>query len=87
MVAPSVLVIGASGFLGRPILQELLHQQSLFRRIAILADESKVHKFADDKANGVEIVVGSFTDPASFHGTSLIIQSMLIYRFQVHSKD
>jgi hypothetical protein len=68
MDSSSVLIIGASGYLGGPISQELMRQRSRFRRVAILADELKVHKFLDAKANGVEIIVGSFTDPTSFEG-------------------
>ena len=69
MDSPSVLVIGASGFIGSPVLKELTRQRTSFSRVAILTEASKVHKFADAQANGVEIVIGSFTDPVSFKGT------------------
>ncbi|CAI6342162.1 unnamed protein product [Periconia digitata] len=73
MTSPSVLLIGASGYLGRPILKELLRQRSLFKRIAILADESRAHKFSEDKLSGIEVVVGSFTDPTSFLGFDTVL--------------
>jgi len=70
MDSPSVLIIGASGFIGGPVLKELMQQRTSFSRVAILAEASKVHKFSDAQANGAEIVIGSFTDPSSFKGTS-----------------
>ncbi|KAF1996682.1 NAD(P)-binding protein [Amniculicola lignicola CBS 123094] len=73
MDAPAVLIIGAGGYLGGPIWKELLHQKSHFSRVAILADESKVDKFSEAKASGVEIIVGSFTDPASFKGFNTVL--------------
>jgi 5,10-methylene-tetrahydrofolate dehydrogenase/methenyl tetrahydrofolate cyclohydrolase len=71
MDSPSVLIIGASGFIGSPVLKELMRQRTSFSRVAVLTEASRVHKFADAQANGVKIVIGSFTDPASFKGTSL----------------
>lgn len=64
----SVLIIGGSGYLGRPVSQELMRQRFRFSRVAILTEATKVHRFADAEANGVEIILGSFTDPSSFKG-------------------
>jgi len=66
----SVLLIGAGGYLGVPVAREFLHQREKFDRLAILADPSKASKFDQLKNQGVEIVIGSFTDPTSFKGTS-----------------
>jgi len=67
-MAKSVILLGASGNVGPSIIAELLNQRSKFNRIAILSDPTKVDKFADAKAKGVEIVSGSFLDSASFKG-------------------
>ena len=67
----SVLLIGASGALGQPLLQELIRQKSSFKRIAILAaNEEKTAKFADAREAGIEVVVGSFLEPTSYAGES-----------------
>lgn len=41
MSAPSILLIGAGGYLGGPVARELLANRSRFNRIAILTEESK----------------------------------------------
>jgi NmrA-like family len=68
----SVLLIGASGYIGRFVAQEFLAQNSKFARVAILADASKVDKFAEISSQGMEIVVGSFLDPKSFKGKLIL---------------
>ncbi|KAJ7617274.1 hypothetical protein FB45DRAFT_1063770 [Roridomyces roridus] len=73
MAAPSVLVIGASGSVGAPLVKEFLRQRSRFGRIGILADPSKAHKFEDAKKGGVEIVVGSFLDYKCYQGFDVVI--------------
>ncbi|KAM3072514.1 hypothetical protein ACMFMG_009312 [Clarireedia jacksonii] len=73
MSSQSVLLIGASGFLGRYMTQEFLAQKSKFARVAILADPSKVDKFAEVSQQGMEIVVGSFLEPSSFNGFTTVI--------------
>lgn len=70
MPLQSILLIGASGFLGPPICREFLHQKEKFARVAILADPSKVSKFSQLKDEGMEIVVGALTDSKSFTGMS-----------------
>lgn len=77
MSSQAVLLIGASGNLGPYISFELLTQRSKFSRIAILADSAKVSKFAKEAEAGMEIVVGSFLDPASFAGTHPFLQCLL----------
>ncbi|KAJ6527151.1 hypothetical protein B0H19DRAFT_1275456 [Mycena capillaripes] len=46
-MAPSVLIIGASGTVGRPLVQEFLKNKTSFGRITVLADPTKVSRFAD----------------------------------------
>jgi hypothetical protein len=70
MSSQSVLLIGASGYIGRIVAQEFLSQKTKFARVAILTDASKVDKFAEISSQGMEIVVGSFLEPSSFKGKS-----------------
>lgn len=72
---PSVLIIGASGYLGKPMCAEFLAQRSKFKRIAILTTEEKKAKFAKVEADGLELVLGSFTDPSSFKGSYIPLKS------------
>jgi uncharacterized protein YbjT (DUF2867 family) len=65
---PSVLIIGASGSLGRPLVEEFQSQQSRFGRVAILSDPAKAHKFDAVQKNGVEVIVGSFLDFRCYQG-------------------
>ncbi|KAH7021893.1 hypothetical protein EDB80DRAFT_877451 [Ilyonectria destructans] len=73
MSSQSVLVIGASGYIGPHITKEFLAQKSKFARIAILADPSKVSKFTQEAETEVEIVVGSFLESAPFKGFTAVI--------------
>lgn len=68
MTAPSVLIIGAGGYVGGPMTQEILANRSRFNRIAILTNESKKQKFAKHEAKGFELVLGPFDSPESFKG-------------------
>ncbi|KAJ7476122.1 hypothetical protein FB451DRAFT_267629 [Mycena latifolia] len=72
-MSPSVLIIGASGTVGIPLVQEFLKNKTSFGRIAVLADPAKVSRFADMKSQGVEVVVGSFLDAASYKGFEVVI--------------
>lgn len=67
-MAPSVLLIGAGGNVGTFLVPEFLRQRSKFNRIAILADETRVEKFAQAKKDGIEIVVGWFLDVEVYRG-------------------
>ncbi|KAF8149704.1 hypothetical protein K438DRAFT_1988728 [Mycena galopus ATCC 62051] len=54
-MAPAVLIIGASGLVGRPLVQEFLKNKSKFARIGVLADPARGGtRFAEVKAQGVE---------------------------------
>ncbi|EPE36471.1 NAD(P)-binding Rossmann-fold containing protein [Glarea lozoyensis ATCC 20868] len=73
MPAPSILLLGASGYLGVPLLAEFLTHRSKFSRLAILTDESRKHKFEDAKAKGVELIIGSYLEPDSFKGFNTVL--------------
>jgi hypothetical protein len=64
----SVLLIGASGVLGKPLVEEFIRQKSKFEKIGILSDPTKLPKFDDVKRKGVEIISGSYLDPNSYRG-------------------
>ena len=66
--APSVLLIGASGYIGVPLTAEFILQKSKFSRLAILTEESKKEKFTQVADQGFELVFGSFFDASSFAG-------------------
>jgi uncharacterized protein YbjT (DUF2867 family) len=67
-MAPSVIVIGASGAVGRPLMAEFLTQKSNFGRIAVLSDPAKVARFSEIQDKGIEIVAGSFLEAKSYAG-------------------
>jgi nucleoside-diphosphate-sugar epimerase len=67
-MAPSVLIIGASGTVGRPLVQEFLKNKTRFKRLAVLADPAKVSRFEEVQSQGVELVVGSFLEASSYKG-------------------
>lgn len=72
-MAPSVLVIGAGGAFGRPLIEEFIKQKSLFSRVGILSDPAKVSKFSDFAAQGIEVISGSFLDPKPYEGNSFTL--------------
>ncbi|KAJ7760247.1 hypothetical protein DFH07DRAFT_884056, partial [Mycena maculata] len=72
-MAPSVIIIGASGTVGRPLVQEFLKNKIAFGRIAVLADPTKVSRFTDVQSQGVEVVVSSFLEANSYKGFDTVI--------------
>ncbi|KAJ7433983.1 hypothetical protein FB451DRAFT_1470358 [Mycena latifolia] len=72
-MAPSVLIIGAGGALGRPMVAEFQRQKSRFARVAILADPAKAHKFVDAQKSRIEVVLGSFLDYHSYRGFDIVL--------------
>ncbi|KAJ7887126.1 hypothetical protein B0H14DRAFT_3082129 [Mycena olivaceomarginata] len=70
---PSVIVVGASGSVGRPLMAEFLAQISKFGRVAVLSDPAKVARFAEIQGHGIEIVAGSFLDGKSYEGFNVVI--------------
>lgn len=67
MAGVSVLLVGASGVLGKPLLDEVIRQKDNFQRVAILATPERAAKFDN---SGVEVVVGSLYDPRSYKGNA-----------------
>ncbi|KAJ7246458.1 hypothetical protein C8J57DRAFT_1190448 [Mycena rebaudengoi] len=72
-MAPSVLLIGASGTVGRPLVQEFLKNKTRFARISVLSDPAKVDRFADAQKAGIDLVVGSFLEANSYKGFDTVI--------------
>lgn len=72
-MAPSVLVIGAGGAFGRPLVEEFIKQNASFSKIAILSDPAKVSKFSDFAAQGIEVISGSYLDPKSYEGEPFVL--------------
>ncbi|KAJ7111846.1 hypothetical protein C8R44DRAFT_632522 [Mycena epipterygia] len=72
-MAPSVLIIGASGSLGRPLVEEFQRQKSRFGRIAILSDPAKAHRFTEVQKNGIEVILGSFLDFKCYQGFDVVL--------------
>lgn len=71
MPGMSVLLIGASGALGKPLLDELLRQKRHFSRLAILTASDRASKF---DGTGVDIITTSFYDSKTYQGQSCRIR-------------
>jgi len=67
-VPKNILVFGATGNIGRYIVNALLENKSSFGKIAAFAYEDSVKKkpelFEKAKTRGVEIITGELTDEA-----------------------
>ena len=61
----SVLLVGASGAIGKPLLEELQRQKSTFHRLAILAAPNRAAKF---DGLDVEVIAKSLIDPTAYEG-------------------
>ncbi|KAJ7111849.1 hypothetical protein C8R44DRAFT_254102 [Mycena epipterygia] len=72
-MAPSVLIIGASGALGRPLVEEFQRHKSRFGRIAILSDPAKAHRFTEVQKHGIEVILGSFLDFKCYQGFDVVL--------------
>lgn len=73
--SPSVLLIGASGAFGKPLLSALIQKKSSFSRLAVLAqNDAKAAQFASlTSSHGVEVVIGSILSEASYQGFTHVI--------------
>jgi len=71
-MAPTVLLIGASGTLGSLVVEEFIKHLSKFDKVGILAEPSKVSKF-ETVTKGIQIVLGSFLDPKSYAGYDTVM--------------
>jgi len=72
-MAPSVLLIGAGGAFGNPLLDEFMKQKHNFSKIGILSDPAKVGKFDKFRDVGVEVVKGSYLDAKAYTGYDTVI--------------
>jgi uncharacterized protein YbjT (DUF2867 family) len=72
-MAPSVLLIGASGAFGRPLVEEFIVQLGKFEKVGILTEHSKMDKFAGAALRGIHLVSGSFVDPKAYAGYDTVI--------------
>jgi uncharacterized protein YbjT (DUF2867 family) len=72
-MATSVLLIGASGSFGRPLVEEFINHLPKFTKVGILSDPSKTSKFSAVAARGITIVPGSFLDPKAYFGYDTVI--------------
>lgn len=83
-MAPSILIIGAGGSFGQPLVQEFIKHLPKFDKVGILSDPSKVSKFEAVAAQGIQIVSGSFVDPKAYtdYDTVISIVGNAIMRLQ-----
>lgn len=76
---PSILVVGATGRLGKDVCHALLAAKSQFTRLAFFNDTSrpatpsKTALFDSFRAAGMQEVSGVYTDPAPFTGFSAVV--------------
>jgi uncharacterized protein YbjT (DUF2867 family) len=63
----NLLIIGATGLIGRRIIQEIVRNKSKFDRIAIFTSQSTLESKSDDldklKQEGVEVIGGDVSNP------------------------
>jgi nucleoside-diphosphate-sugar epimerase len=61
-MAPKILIIGATGVIGKPITEQILAAKSSFERIAILTSTSTINNKPDEiaalKEKGAEVFEG-----------------------------
>ena len=67
-----ILLVGAGGAWGTPLLEEFIKQTDSFKRVAILArDENHASKFSHAKEKGIAISFGPLLDARSYRGEML----------------
>jgi uncharacterized protein YbjT (DUF2867 family) len=67
-MGPSVLVIGAGGNFGSAVMNEFIRQKSSFGGVCILTDSARKDKFAKYKEHNIDLILGSYFDPAMYKG-------------------
>ncbi|UKZ60125.1 uncharacterized protein TrAtP1_001410 [Trichoderma atroviride] len=78
----AILVVGASGALGKGLCQALISRKSDFKRIAFFNDtsrpetEDKRTLFATFRDGGMEQVSGTYTDAAAFTGFDCVLMPL-----------
>jgi hypothetical protein len=75
-MGPSVLVIGAGGNFGSAVMNEFIRQKSNFSRVGILTDPARKDKFDQYKKHEIDLVLGSYSDPAMYKGQRLKLESL-----------
>jgi uncharacterized protein YbjT (DUF2867 family) len=73
MAPPSVLIIGASGNFGAPLVEEFIANLHLFTKVGILTHPAKTARFASAASRGIQIVPGSFLSSASYIGYDTVL--------------
>lgn len=63
-----MLLVGAGGALGEPLVEELAKHLKKFSRVAILTQSEKMSKFEKARDMGFEIVLGSILEAKSYQG-------------------
>ncbi|KDR76013.1 hypothetical protein GALMADRAFT_279302 [Galerina marginata CBS 339.88] len=74
----SVLLLGATGTIGSQIALKLAKYQDQLKRVAFLTSsaDGQPEKEAKYKTVPIPRVVGSFEDPASYHGFDIVISAV-----------
>jgi nucleoside-diphosphate-sugar epimerase len=61
-MAPKILIVGATGVIGKPITEQIVATKSSFERIAVLTSTNTVNNKVEEikalKENGVDVLVG-----------------------------
>ncbi|KAK9320862.1 hypothetical protein V1517DRAFT_340361 [Lipomyces orientalis] len=88
-MAPAVIVVGAGGNLGPSVVRALLAHRGDFRSVAILAAPEKKVKFVDFESQGMELVLGDYTDSNSYKGfdVAILLAGNDIMKFQLQMID
>jgi uncharacterized protein YbjT (DUF2867 family) len=75
VLTSSVLIIGASGNFGAPLVEEFIGHLSKFEKVGILSapEKTSLARFAAAEERGVQVVSGSFLSPASYEGYDTVI--------------
>lgn len=71
-MSPSVLIVGASGNFGRPLVEEFIKYHDQFSKIGVLTTSSP-SKFDEQKARGIQVISGSILEPNSYRGYDTVI--------------
>lgn len=69
-MSSSVLLIGAGGALGGPLVQEFAKHLKSFSKVAILTQKEKMSKFDKARDMDFDIVLGSILEANSYRGLS-----------------
>lgn len=93
MMPQNLLIIGATGVIGKPITKEIIKAKSSFGRIAMLTSENTIQKkpsdITDFKQSGIEVLIGDITKEEdvkkAYHGlpcTTFPIKYLILTRYR-----